>query len=70
MKEIKCPKCGCSISVDESDYAAIVTQVRNEEFNAELSRRVADAKRLYESEEAQKITAIKAEHAAAVAAQQ
>lgn len=67
MKEIKCPKCGCSISVDESDYAAIVTQVRNEEFNAELSRRVADAKRLYESEEAQKITAIKAEHERALA---
>ena len=26
MREIKCPKCGNVFSVDEADYAAIVTQ--------------------------------------------
>ena len=30
MKEIKCPKCGEVFSVDESDYNAIVNQVRDE----------------------------------------
>lgn len=38
MREIKCPKCGNVFSVDEADYAAIVTQVRNAEFDAEIQR--------------------------------
>lgn len=40
MKELKCPKCNSVFSVDESDYALIVNQVRNEEFNIELQRRI------------------------------
>ena len=39
MKEIKCPKCGEVFSVDESVYAAIVKQVRDKEFLAEIRRR-------------------------------
>lgn len=39
MKEIVCPKCGTAFTVDEADYASIVQQVRNQEFDAELSRR-------------------------------
>lgn len=39
MKEIKCPKCGEVFSVDESGYAAIVKQVRDKEFLAEIRRR-------------------------------
>ena len=42
MKSLKCPKCGNVFQVDEADYASIVSQVRNEEFDAELSRRVAE----------------------------
>ena len=42
MKELKCPKCGNIFSVDEADYAFIVSQVRNEEFDAELSRRMEE----------------------------
>ena len=42
MREIKCPKCGNVFSVDEADYAAIVTQVRNAEFEAELQRRMSE----------------------------
>ncbi len=40
MKELKCPKCGNVFSVDESDYAALLSQVKNSEFDAELSRRI------------------------------
>lgn len=39
MQEIKCPNCGEVIQVDESDYAQIVQQVRDKEFEKELSRR-------------------------------
>ena len=36
MKNIKCPNCGTVFKVDESDYAAIVSQVRNSEFDDEI----------------------------------
>ena len=39
MQEIKCPKCGEVFQVDESGYAAIVKQVRDEEFKKELEQR-------------------------------
>ena len=40
MKEIKCPKCGEVFSVDESDYNAIVKQIKDEVFKQELSERL------------------------------
>ena len=40
MKEIKCPKCGEVFSVDESDYNAIVKQVRDETFKEEVNERI------------------------------
>ena len=40
MRELKCPHCGNVFSVDENDYAALLNQVRNSEFEAELSRRM------------------------------
>ena len=42
MKDITCPKCGTVFQVDESDYAAIVAQVRSTVFNEELDRRAAE----------------------------
>ena len=42
MKELKCPKCGNVFTVDESDYADIVNQVKNAEFHAEVSRRLKE----------------------------
>ena len=39
MQEIKCPKCGEVFKVDGSGYAAIVKQVRDEEFSKELESR-------------------------------
>jgi len=38
MKEIKCPNCGTVITVDVADFAAILNQVRTEEFDSEVSR--------------------------------
>ena len=37
--EIKCPNCGKVFTVDESGYAQIAQQVRDQEFNRELQRR-------------------------------
>lgn len=45
MNEIKCPKCGTVITVDESDYESIVRQVRDEQFNHELHERLQAASR-------------------------
>ncbi|MBO7614908.1 MAG: DUF2130 domain-containing protein [Bacilli bacterium] len=39
MNKIKCPKCGEVFSIDEVDYAKILSQVKNEEFDKELARR-------------------------------
>ena len=47
MNEIKCPKCGNVFSVNEADYASIATQVRNKEFQDELSARLAEKEREY-----------------------
>lgn len=46
MKDIKCPNCGSIFSVDEADYAALLSQVKNSEFEAELQRRTSDIKAL------------------------
>ncbi|MCQ2146817.1 MAG: DUF2130 domain-containing protein, partial [Bacteroidales bacterium] len=42
MKELKCPKCGNVFQVDEADYASIISQVKNAEFDAEIERRMAE----------------------------
>ncbi len=39
MQEIRCPNCGTVFQVDESGYAQIVQQVRDQEFEKELKRR-------------------------------
>ncbi|MBU5434965.1 DUF2130 domain-containing protein [Pseudoflavonifractor sp. MSJ-37] len=39
MQEIRCPNCGQVFQVDESGYAKIAQQVRDEEFRKELSHR-------------------------------
>ncbi len=36
MKEIKCPHCNTVFSVDDGDYAAILNQVKNDEYHKEL----------------------------------
>ena len=39
MNELKCPNCGAMFEVNESDYARIVSQIRDKEFDIELKRR-------------------------------
>ena len=51
MKELKCPKCGSVFTVDEADYASIVNQVKNAEFNEELNRRLQELHERHKTEE-------------------
>lgn len=51
MKELKCPNCGNFFTVDEADYASIVNQVRNAEFEAEMERRIADLHKQHQTEQ-------------------
>lgn len=50
MQEIKCPNCGEVFVVDESGYAQIVQQVRDQEFERELEQRRKDFAEAKESE--------------------
>jgi len=45
MQEIKCPNCGKVFQVDEAGYAAIVKQVRDQEFNGEIHERLEQMER-------------------------
>ncbi len=38
MNEIKCPKCGTTFKIDETDYNSIVKQIRDKEFDIEIKR--------------------------------
>ena len=40
MNEIKCPECGSKISIDEDNYSNIIKQVRDQEFEDEISKRI------------------------------
>lgn len=50
MKELKCPHCGNVFTVDENDYAALLNQVKNSEFERELSRRIHELEQVKNSE--------------------
>lgn len=51
MKELKCPNCGSVFSVNEADYASIVTQVKNAEFYEEIERRIKDIENRHKAEQ-------------------
>ncbi len=59
MNEIKCPKCGSVFRVDEADYAAILSQVRNNEFQKEIERRMAEQENQFKAR--QETAVLKAE---------
>jgi hypothetical protein len=50
MNELQCPHCGKAFIVDEGDYANIVQQVRNDEFQKELARREQEMAQRRESD--------------------
>ena len=51
MKELKCPHCGNVFTVDENDYAALLGQVRNAEFETELARRIHELEQTQKARE-------------------
>lgn len=61
MKELKCPKCGNIFQVDDAEYASIANQVKNQEFEAELERRIAERQAAYDAQ--QSLASTKAEKA-------
>lgn len=52
MKELKCPKCGSMFTVDEADYASIINQIKNAEFEAEIERRINELDSRHKAEQA------------------
>lgn len=59
MREIRCPKCQSVFQVDEADYASIVSQVKNAEFDKEINKRIEDLRKQYVAE--QKAVVLKSE---------
>ena len=51
MKELICPNCHKAFTVDEADYASIVNQVKNAEFNVEVERRIEELHNRHKVEE-------------------
>ena len=51
MMEIKCPKCGTMFTVDKADFETIVSQVRNQEFAAEVAKREEELRAQYATRE-------------------
>ena len=39
MNEIKCPKCGTMFQISETNYESIVKQIRDKEFEKEITLR-------------------------------
>jgi len=50
VNEIKCPHCGKVFQVDETGFASIIRQVRDHEFDKELSARLHTAEELARSQ--------------------
>lgn len=50
MAELKCPHCGETFKVDESSYAAILSQVRSKEFDEEVHAKLAQINQRHETE--------------------
>lgn len=50
MQEIRCPNCGEVFVVDESGYAQIAQQVRDQEFERELKQREKDLEKMKDTE--------------------
>lgn len=51
QQEIKCPHCGKSFTVNESEYAQLLSQVRNTEFNQEVEQRLHEQHERWQAEQ-------------------
>ena len=66
MKELKCPKCGSVFTVDEADYALILSQVKNREFDAEINRRLNELHQQHLAEQKAAEIQLEKDHQAAL----
>ena len=48
MKEIKCPHCGKTFTPSVDEYNDLLSQVRNEQFEIELKKRLDDKTESFE----------------------
>ena len=51
MAVIICPNCGKQFTIDEAQYASLLNQVKNAEFEDELNRRLKDFYERYKAEQ-------------------
>lgn len=51
QNELKCPHCGRTFTVNESEYAQILSQVRNAEFNKDVEQRLHEHHARWEAEQ-------------------
>ncbi len=70
MNEIKCPHCGKAFTVDEAGYAAIVAQVRNQQFDEEVRGREEALHRQLEAQQQAALTAADAKRLEDLAAKE
>jgi len=70
MKELKCPQCGCTFSVDEADYALLLNQVKNSEFESELAHRLHEIEQNRQAQQQAEQARLAAEQKAAQAQMQ
>lgn len=59
MKELKCPHCQKVFTVDESEYAVLLNQVKTDSFNEELNRRLAEMQKTQEAEQKAALSELK-----------
>ena len=45
MAELKCPHCGTNFTVDDTELASLIKQVRDKEFDKDLHKRLEEAER-------------------------
>ncbi len=57
MSELKCPHCGTVFTVDDTELASIISQVRQGEFDREINERLAEVKEHMTKEHALELTA-------------
>ena len=67
MKEIKCPHCNTVFSIDESEYAELLSQVKNDSFNEELNRRITEMHKTHKAEQEVAISEIRRDNDKTVA---
>ena len=44
MKDIKCPSCGKTFKIDQSNFDQLLSQIKNDEFHKQIEERLNLAK--------------------------